>query len=168
MLGVSLGPAGITVGSHKVHYAWVIVAVASVMWTTSSAIRFATSLLVSDFENNFGWDYGWIALAFAFQWIVSGSLGPVVGWLGDRHGVRKVMFAGALLFILGMMLTGTVNQLWQFWLYFGVIMAASMAIFQITLVSGVTVWFKTNLGLAMGTLQGIQGLGTGEHHRRFA
>ncbi len=160
-LGISKNPSGITVGSIKIHYAWVIVGIASVMWTTSSAIRFATSLLVSDFENDFGWNYGWIALAFTFQWVISGSLGPVVGWFGDRHGVRKVMFAGAILFIVGMLLTGIVNELWQFWLYFGVIMAASMAIFQITLVSGVTVWFKTNLGLAMGTLQGIQGIGTG-------
>ena len=159
-LGIGKSPTGITIGSRDIHYAWVIVGVASVMWTMSSAIRFATSLLVSDFENDFGWDYGWIALAFTFQWILSGSLGPVVGWLGDRHGVRKVMFVGAILFIVGMMLTGTVTELWQFWLYFGVILAASMAIFQILLISGVTVWFRTNLGLAMGTLQGIQGVGT--------
>ena len=158
--GSGRSPSGITVGSKDIHYAWVIVGVASVMWTMSSAVRFATSLFVSDFESDFGWDYGWIALAFTFQWILSGSLGPLVGWLGDRHGVRKVMFVGAILFIVGMMLTGTVTELWQFWLYFGVVLAASMAIFQILLISGVTVWFRTNLGLAMGTLQGVQGLGT--------
>jgi len=157
---VGKSPTGITVGSKNIHYAWVIVGVASVMWTMSSAIRFATSLLVSDFENDFGWDYGWIALAFTFQWVLSGSLGPLIGWFGDRHGVRKVMFVGAILFIVGMLLVGTVEHLWQFWLYFGVILAAAMAIFQITLISGVTVWFRTNLGLAMGTLQGIQGIGT--------
>ncbi|PKB67026.1 MAG: hypothetical protein BZY81_05640 [SAR202 cluster bacterium Io17-Chloro-G4] len=159
-VGVGKSPTGITVGSKDIHYAWVIVAVASVMWTMSSAIRFATSLLVSDFENDFGWDYGLIALAFTFQWVLSGSLGPLIGWFGDRHGVRKVMFVGAILFIVGMLLVGTVNTLWQFWLYFGVILAAAMAIFQITLISGVTVWFRTNLGVAMGTLQGVQGIGT--------
>lgn len=162
-LGIGKSPSGIRIGSKDIHYAWVIVGVASIMWTMSSAIRFATSLLVSDFENDFGWDYGWIALAFTFQWILSGSLGPVVGWLGDRHGVRKVMFVGAILFIVGMLLVGTVEDsrsLWQFWLYFGVVLAAAMAIFQILLVSGVTVWFRTNLGVAMGTLQGIQGVGT--------
>ncbi len=159
-LSIRRSPTGITVGSKDIHYAWVIVGVASLMWTMSSAIRFATSLLVSDFENDFGWDYGWIALAFTFQWILSGSLGPLVGWFGDRQGVRKVMFVGAILFIVGMLLVGTVTQLWQFYLYFGVILAAAMAIFQITLVSGVTVWFRTSLGVAMGTLQGIQGVGT--------
>ena len=160
MFGVSMEPTGLAVGKHRVHYAWVIVGVASVMWTTSSAIRFAASLLVSEFERDFGWNYGYIAVAFTMQWILSGLLGPVVGWLGDRYGVRKVMFAGAILFIAGMLLTGTMTHLWQFWLYFGVILAAAMAVFQVTLVSGVTIWFKTKLGLAMGTLQGFQGIGT--------
>ncbi len=145
---------------QKVHYAWTIVGVASVMWTTSGAIRFAASLLVTDFERDFGWNYGFIALAFTIQWILSGLLGPVVGWLGDQYGVRRVMFGGAVLFIAGMLLTGTMTELWQFWLYFGVILAAAMAIFQVTLVSGVTLWFKSQLGLAMGTLQGLQGIGT--------
>ena len=160
MFGVSMEPTGLAVGQHRVHYAWVIVGVASVMWTTSSAIRFAASLLVSEFERDFGWTYGLIAVAFTVQWILSGLLGPVVGWMGDRYGVRKVMFAGAILFIAGMLLTGTMTHLWQFWLYFGFILAAAMAVFQVTLVSGVTIWFKTKLGLAMGTLQGLQGIGT--------
>ena len=160
MFGVSMEPTGLAVGKHRVHYAWVIVGVASVMWTTSGAIRFAASLLVSDFERDFGWSYGLIAAAFTIQWILSGVLGPVVGWMSDRYGVRKIMFAGAILFIAGMLLTGTMTHLWQFWLYFGVILAAAMAVFQVTLVSGVTIWFKTKLGLAMGTLQGAQGIGT--------
>ena len=160
MFGVSMEPSGLAVGKHRVHYAWVIVGVASVMWTTSAAIRFAASLLVPEFERDFGWNYGFIALAFTIQWILSGVLGPVAGWMGDRYGVRKVMFAGAILFIVGMLLTGTMTHLWQFWLYFGIILAAAMAVFQVTLVAGVTLWFKTKLGLAMGTLQGLQGIGT--------
>ena len=160
MFGISMEPTGLAVGKHRVHYAWVIVGVASVMWTTSSAIRFAASLLVSDFEGDFGWSYGLIAGAFTIQWILSGLLGPVVGWMGDRYGVRKIMFGGAILFIAGMLLTGTMTYWWQFWLYFGVILAAAMAVFQVTLVSGVTIWFKTKLGLAMGSLQGLQGIGT--------
>ena len=160
MFGVKMEPTGLAVGTHRFHYAWVIVGVASVMWTTSSAIRFAASLLVPDLERDLGWSYGFIAAAFTIQWILSGLLGPVVGWLGDRYGVRKVMFGGAILFIAGMLLTGTMTQIWMFWLYFGVILAAAMAVFQVTLVSGVTIWFRTKLGLAMGTLQGLQGVGT--------
>ena len=82
-----------------------------------------------------------------------------VGW-ATGTGSGRSCSAGAILFIAGMLLTGTMTHLWQFWLYFGFILAAAMAVFQVTLVSGVTIWFKTKLGLAMGTLQGLQGIGT--------
>ena len=51
-------------------------------------------------------------------------------------------------------------HLWQFYLYCGVILAAGMAAFPVTLVSGVTLWFRKQLGLAVGILQALQALGT--------
>ena len=136
MFGLTLKASGLAVGARRVHYAWVIVAVASVMWMITSSIRFAASLLVPHLEDpaGFGWSYGAIALAFTLQWVISGVLAPASGWMGDRYGVRRIMTVGAILFIAGMILTGTMTQIWQFWLYFGVVLAASMAIFQVTLV----------------------------------
>ena len=162
MLRFGLNPAGFAIGRRNVHYSWVIVAVASIMWMTSSGMRFAASLLVDEFNKpeQFGWSIGAITVGFTIQWVMSGTLGPVCGWLGDRYGVRRVMWVGAVLFIIGMVLTAFMQNLWQFYLYFGVLLAAGMAAFQVTLVSGVTLWFRTQLGLAMGILQALQGLGT--------
>ncbi len=162
MLNVSLSPSNLSIGTLKIHYAWVIVAVASIMWMTNSSIRFATSLLVPHLQDSelFGWSYFSISIAFALQWIVSALFSPVAGWLGDRYGIRRTMFLGALLFLAGMMLTGTMTHLWEFYIYFGIILASSMAIFQVPLVASVTIWFKKYLGVAMGALQAFQGLGT--------
>ena len=161
-LPISLSPDGLTVGTRKIHYAWVIVTVAAVMWMISSSIRFAGTVLVPHLQdpNGFGWSYGAIAFAFSLQWLVSGLLGPVMGWMGDRHGVRRIMVVGAFLFIAGMLLTGTMTHLWQFYLYFGILLGCSSAVFQVPLVSGVTVWFRRHLGVAMGSLQALQGSGT--------
>ena len=90
----------------------------------------------------------------------SGALSPVAGWLGDRYGVRWIMGGVTPLFIAGMMLTGVMTNLWEFLLYFGVILGASMAIFQVSLITGVTLWFRKHLGVAVGALQGFQGFGT--------
>jgi len=162
MLRFGITPEGLALGKRNVHYSWVIVAVASIMWMTSSGMRFAASLLVDEFNKpeSFGWSIGAITVGFTIQWIMSGTLGPVCGWLGDRYGVRRVMWGGALLFITGMVLTAFMQNLWQFYLFFGVLLAAGMAAFQVTLVSGVTLWFRKQLGLAMGILQALQGLGT--------
>ena len=162
MLRFGMTPEGLAVGRRNVHYSWVIVSIASIMWMTSSGMRFAASLLIDEFNKPeyFGWSIGAITVGFTIQWMMSGILAPISGWLSDRYGVRRVMWAGGILFIIGMILTGTMTQLWQFYLYFGVLLAAGMAAFQVTLVSGVTLWFRKQLGLAMGLLQALQGLGT--------
>ena len=161
MFGLHMRPEGMVIGGKRVHYAFVIVAVATIMWMTSSSLRFAVAVLVPEFETLFGWSIGFITLGFTIQWLLSAALSPVCGWLSDRYGVRRVMWGGAVMFIVGMVMTGIMTQLWEFYLYFGVILAGGMASFQVTLVSGVTLWFRKNLGLVMGILQGLQGLGTG-------
>ena len=160
MLKVNLQPAELAIGNQRFHYAWVIVGVASIMWMITSSIRFATSMLVPHLQEALGWSIFAIFVAFALQWVVSAFLSPIAGWIGDRYGVRKVMLAGVALFVAGMVLTGTMTHLWQFYLYYGLILAAAMAIFQVPLVAAVTLWFRKHLGLAMGTLQAIQGMGT--------
>ena len=161
MFGIGLRPEGLVVGNKQVHYAFVIVGVATIMWMTSSSLRFAVAVLVPEFETLFGWSIGFITLGFTIQWLMSAALSPVCGWLSDRYGVRRVMWAGGAMFMFGMIMTGIMTQLWEFYLYFGLVLAAGMASFQVTLVSGVTLWFRRNLGLVMGILQGLQGLGTG-------
>ncbi len=161
-MSTSFAPSNLVIGGKRIHYAWVIVAVASIMWVISASIRFAVSQLVPYLNDpdGFGWSYGAIALAFTVQWLLSGALSPVAGWLGDRYGVRRTMGVGTVLFVAGMMRTGVLTHLWEFVLYFGVILGVSMAIFQVCLITGVTLWFRKHLGVAMGALQGIQGLGT--------
>ena len=159
MAKLNLNPADLAVGSHRVHYAWVIVAVAAVMRLFSSSFRSSSSILIPRLVDSFGWSYGAVGLGFAIQWIVSGLFGPPAGWLGDRYGVRATMRLGALLFIVGMVLTGFMGELWQFYLFFGVILSASMGIFQVPLTAAVTLWFRKHLGTGMGLLQSSQGVG---------
>src|SRR5919197_6001106 len=116
---------GIASGPTNLHYAWVIVAVSAMICMITSPVRFVISMLVPYLQSpqGFGWSYFAISIAFALQWLVSALVSPLVGWLGDRYGVRRTMFLGAYLFIAGMVLTGSMTRLWQFYLYFGVLLA---------------------------------------------
>ena len=147
----------------NIHYAWVIVAIAATMGFITSSVRFAAAALVphlSDPAAGFGWSYGEISLAFSLQWIVLGLVSPYIGLLGDRYGVRLLMLLGAFLFIAGMMLTGVMSNLWQFYLFFGVVLGVATTIFTVLTVSGVTLWFRRHLGAAMGVVWSFQGAGT--------
>ena len=147
------------IAGQSVHYAWVIVGVSAVMRLFSSSFRSSSSILIPRLVESFGWSYGAVGFGFALQWVVSGMLGPSAGWLGDRYGARVTMTIGALLFIAGMVLTGFMTSLWQFYLFFGIILSASMGIFQVPLTASVTMWFKRHLGTGMGLLQSAQGVG---------
>jgi MFS family permease len=155
-------PTKIASSTPRFHYAWVIVAVASMICMITSPVRFAISMLVPYLQSpqGFGWSYFAISIAFALQWLVTALISPLVGWLGDRYGVRRIMLLGAYLFIVGMVLTGSMTRLWHFYLYFGILLAIPLTIFQVPLVAGVSVWFRTHMGVAMGILQAVQGLGT--------
>ena len=149
--------------TRQVHYAWVIVAIAATMGFITSAVRFASAALVphlSDPAGDFGWSYGEISLAFSLQWVVLGLVSPYVGLLGDRYGVRRLLLLGAILFIAGMMLTGVMSSLWQFYLFFGVVLGVATTIYTVLTVSGVTLWFRRHLGAAMGVVWSFQGAGT--------
>ena len=147
---------------NRIHYAWVIVAIAAMMGFITSSVRFAAAALVphlSDPAAGFGWSYGAISLAFSLQWIIFGLASPYVGWLGDRYGVRWFLLIGAVLFIIGMLLTGIMNSLWQFYLFFGVILGVASTVFTVLPVSGITLWFRRRLGIAMGVVWSFQGIG---------
>src|SRR5262249_51130207 len=108
----------------------------------------------------FGWSYFAISIAFALQWLGTALISPLVGWLGERYGVRRPMFLGAFLFILSMGLTGSMACFWFFCVDFALLLAVPLTIYHVSLVAGVAVWFKTRIGVAMGILQAMQGLGT--------
>lgn len=165
MLRVSWRPASLVTRTSQVHFAWVTLGIAIGIRLVSSVERTASGVLVAYLvtpkpEGQFGWSHGAVGLGFAMQWVFSGVFAPPAGWLGDRYGIRRTMFLGALLFIAASILVGTMTQEWHFYLYFGVLMSASLAVFQVPLVTAVTMWFKTRLGEAMGILQSAQGLAT--------
>ncbi len=159
MLKINLNPSQLAFGNRQIHYAWVIVATAALMRLGSSSFRTSSSILIPRLVETFGWSYGMVGLAFSLQWVISGMFGTPAGWLGDRYGVRVTMVVGASLFIIGMVLTATVTHIWEFYLYFGIILSAAMGIFQVPLTAGVTQWFHRRLGVGMGVLQASQGLG---------
>ena len=146
----------------RLHYAWAIVALAGLMGFITSAMRFAAAALVphlTDPVEGFGWSYGAVTLAFSLQWIVLGLVSPYIGFLGDRYGVRKLLLLGALFFIASMLLTGVMTNLWQYYLFFGVFLGISTSIFTVLPISGVSLWFRRHLGIAMGVVWSLQGAG---------
>lgn len=147
---------------QQIHYGWIIAAIAATMLLVTSSVRFATAALVpylSDSASGPHWSYGAIGLGFSLQWLALAAVSPYIGFLGDRYGIRKLLLLGGVLFLAGMLLMGVMTSLWQFYLYFGIILGIASSIFTVLLVSGVALWFRKSLGLAMGLIWSFQGIG---------
>lgn len=141
------------------HYAWVIVAIAAIMQMVGASIRMAFGVFIEPLSQTFQWDQGDITLAYGINSVVSAIASPAAGWIGDRFGARKAMALGALMFIAGMVLTGVIQELWQFYVAFGVILGTAQAIFLVPLLPGVMRWYRRQLGWGMGILMASWGIG---------
>ena len=69
------------------------------------------------------------------------------------------MMLGCTMFIGGMLLIGVVNQIWQFYLTFGVLLGVAQAVFLVPLIPSAMTWFRRHLGVGMGFLMAAWGLG---------
>jgi MFS family permease len=103
-------------------------------------------------------------LAKAFHWnqatIMSGLLvmtvlivlmGPLIGWLADRYGVRRVTLVSVVLF--GVSLLGFALQdgsLSRYYLTWGVMAAVGAGTLPVTWTRAVNGWFDHRKGLALG------------------
>jgi MFS family permease len=69
------------------------------------------------------------------------------------------MAIGSSMFIGGMVLIGIVDQLWQFYLTFGVLLGVAQAVFLVPLIPSAMTWFRRHLGLGMSVLMTSWGIG---------
>ena len=153
----------LSIRNHEIHYAWVIVVIAGTIGFLTQSVRFGAAALVPYLRHStsgFGWSYGAISFAFSLQWLVSGVVSPFVGWLGDKYGARPLLVLGTFLWVAGMFITGIMTDLWQFYLFFGVLLGIATTVFSVLLVPSVTLWFRKSLGVAIGVVWSFQGIGS--------
>ena len=99
------------------------------------------------------WDRGTVSAAAFVNWIAFGASSLACGALSDRFGSQRVMLGGAVIFVAGTVLMSQVEQLWQLYLFFGVMLAVGRAAAGVPLTVLVTRWFTRNQGLALSLSQ---------------
>ena len=69
----------------------------------------------------YGWDLTILSLAVSLNMITWGIFQPVMGKMIDRFGPKSVIAGSAALMGSAFILSATITQLWQFFLYYGVL-----------------------------------------------
>ena len=146
-----------------IHRAWFILAILAVAQITAQSISMSAGIMVAplnDPDGPFGWNIGVIAAGLATYYVCGAIVSPITGMLGDSYGARPLMFTCGLLYMTSMILVGTITHLWQFFLYFGVMLSITQSLAMVPLLASISGWFKVKLGLATGILWAAGGIGS--------
>ena len=146
--------------SGKVFYGWWIVLVMSALSTFGSGVfYYGFSTFVKPVVTDLAWSMTVVSGAFSIYRLEAGIAAPVVGYLLDRIGPRKLVFAGGLVMGAGFISLSFVHTVLPF--YAAIILAS----FGWSACSGASVgnplvgkWFVKKRGSAIGLYAAARGL----------
>lgn len=110
--------------------------------------------------NDFGWSRATLSGAQSMALLVAGFLGILVGRLNDRLGPRVVMTVAGFFFGLGLLLMSGLSNVWQLYLFYGVVVGIGLSSIDIIPLSTIARWFIRRRGMMTGVAK--VGTGTGQ------
>jgi len=100
----------------------------------------------------FNWSYTQVSIAFSFRGLEMGILAPIVGFLVDRFGPRRLVFCGTLTIGFGFIFLSQINTLTMFCGGLILVALGTSACFSTVLTAAVANWFKKDIGKALGIM----------------
>ena len=136
---------------RRYFYGWNIVGAAflahiSYAEQTSSLL----GLYFNPLNREFGWSRTAISGVQTIARLVEGAMSPVIGPIIDRHGSRVPMVIGGIMVTLVFLALTQVNNLWQFYLFRGALLAIGFtAMGYLVTNTAVSNWFIRRRGRAI-------------------
>jgi MFS family permease len=140
-------------GSGRVFYGWwVVSASAAIVFLTGGTFFYGFSALVVPLQNEFGWSRALISGAFSMRTEVGGLASPIVGYLVDRIGSRRLLLAGSVLVGAGFIMLSRVESAWAFYATVMIIAVGMSATGGAVALTAAAHWFVRQRGRAMAVL----------------
>lgn len=137
----------------RIFYGWWVLAACSLMgFYIAATANHSFTAFFDPFLEEFNWSYTQISFAMSLRGMEMSILSPVVGFLVDRYGPRRLSLFGVSTVGLGFLILSLTQTLWM--LYAGIILIAfggggCTAVVMSNLVSN---WFQKRIGLALGIM----------------
>jgi sugar phosphate permease len=141
------------------HWAWVILATVFVDLFINYSVRIGFGVVLPEMISSLGFtrtDTASIYNSYLFAYV---AITPFSGYLTDRLGARLVITACALILGVGVILMGTINELWTACLFYAIVGVGATGMWTPVL-AVVQRWFTPKKrGLALGLISPGYGLG---------
>jgi MFS transporter, OFA family, oxalate/formate antiporter len=137
---------------------WLLLAAAFATFSIGAAFMQAYTVFLVTFIQVFGWSRAEASVAYSVAQIVNGVSSPVVGWLVDRLGPRRLILIGGALLTVGLLANAWATQLWQIVVLYGVVMTlGANCLGLVVFVPLLSRHFVRNRGMAVSVVQSANG-----------
>jgi MFS family permease len=140
-------------------YGYIIVVLAFVILVVSWGLYAVFGVFFNPLLDEFHWTRAMTSGAFALSMILHGALGIFMGALADKFGSRVVVTCCGVLLGLGYLLMSQLSTLWQFYLFYGVLIGIGISGIWVPLLSCVARWFVERRSLMTAIVASGVGIG---------
>ena len=152
----------LTTVTQNRHYGWVIFALTGANLTVEGGMRNSVPVVFVALRNSFGQSAAATAAIFSAAGIAGGLAAPLVGWLLDRAGPRRLFPLAGVLILVGYLSSSFVSDFWQLFIFYSLIAAlGETTISSFTATATLAPWFPRNRGRVLGLADAGNPLGQG-------
>lgn len=144
----------------NIAYGWIVVIAAFLITFITCGVNYSYGVFFLPIVNEFGWSRGLAAVVVLVAGISYAITLPVTGILADRYGYKWVLTVSTGFLALGMVLSSQIQNLWQLYIFNGLLIGLSISASFAIPVSLVALWFTRRQGLAVGAATLGVSLGT--------
>jgi MFS family permease len=146
--------------NSRFYYGWVVVTASFLMTFMFFSIQYNFGVFSKPLLDEFGWTRASTSGAFSLYMMVHGLSAIIMGTLSDRYGPRITIGVSGFLGGLGMILCSQIVDLWQLYVFFGLLIGVGTGAAFSPPMSTTAKWFVKRRGLALGIVASGIGFGT--------
>ena len=130
---------------------WTVAAIAIICLPVIYGVRHSFAAFFPSILDEYHWTRGSTAFMFALNVLLYGLLAPVAGSIADRWRPKLTISLGILLLGMSTAACALAEELWQFYVLFGIIMSVGTAFSGApVMIPAIANWFVSKRGTAIG------------------
>ena len=134
----------------QLFYGWYVLAASFVILFLTTGVAFSIGVMFKPFTDEFGWNRSSISIGIFINMVMYALSLIVAGKAYDRYGPKWVIVISAVLISAGYMSISVVDSIWEFVLFYGILVGSGMGGTSIPLMGALlTKWFEKWRGLAV-------------------
>src|SRR5256885_623229 len=139
-------------------YGWVVVAAGALMTCVGFGSMLSLAVFLQPISESMGWSRAGVSAAATLDFLFMGFAAFAWGTLSDRFGTRVVVLAGSVLLGIGLVAASQAQSLWQFQLFFGVLIGIAAGSFYAPMVAIASAWIDKHRSLAVALVSAGMGV----------